>query len=160
MINEDPNGEDDEEVVIWYRPRVRSWLDQHGELHLAGEPDGLVPVLDALRLVIRGIEEEAAVELRTDPIEEGRNPVHDLGVQQIFEKIVVRRDRKASQLRAGIAERQLVVYVDQSSKAIFGFALVECIDGQGDFSVPISIGDVSSRLWFWGYSNPHGANTF
>ena len=160
MTNEDPNEESDDEVVIWYRPRVRAWRDQHGELHLAGEPDGLVPVLDALRLVVRGIEEEASVALRTDPIERSRHPVYGLGVERIFEQIVVRRDRNASSLRAEIEERQLVVYVGESSKAIFGFAIVETIDGQGDFYVPISVGEVSSRLWFWGYSNPHGVNSF
>jgi hypothetical protein len=45
----------------------------------------------------RGLEDEAAVELR---IEANRNPVHSRGVEQIFEKIIVRRDREASQLRS------------------------------------------------------------
>lgn len=155
-----PHGADGDEVVIWYRPRIRAWLDNQGEYHLAGEPDGLVRLLDAMRLVVRGLEDEAAVELRTDPIEKDRNPVRDRGVRQIFERIVVRRDPNALQLRSEIEERRLIVYVGERTKAIFGFALVEAIDGEGDFHVPISAGEVSARLWFWGYSNPHGVNTF
>ncbi|HKO58888.1 MAG TPA: hypothetical protein VJ276_23680 [Thermoanaerobaculia bacterium] len=153
-------GENDQEVVIWYRPRVRLWADEHGELHLAGEPDGLARVLDAFRLVARGIQERADVSLRTDDIARDRNPVGERGVQQLFGTLVFARDRSSQELQVKTAGNEATVYFSERLKPVLGFAIVEAMDGEGDFSVPISWNAAKSRLWFWGYSNPHGVNGF
>jgi hypothetical protein len=150
----------EDEVVIWYRPRVRVWSDKHGELHVGGEPDGLTKLLDGLRLVARGIEETVSIDLRTDPIEKGRNPVSGRGVKQMFEKVVLKSERAAQPIRAVVKGAAITLHFCEQSQPVLGFAIVEAIDGEGDISIPISMNGATSRMWFWGYSNPHGVNSF
>ncbi len=149
-----------DEVTIWYRPRVRLWLDKNGDLHLAGEPDGIARVVDAFRVVARGIQITADVQLRTDPIPPKRNPVSDRGVKAQFEVLSLRRDRNAADLRASMDKLRLEISFSERTKALLGFALLETLDGEGDFNIPVLTDTGAHQLWFWGYSNPHGVNGF
>jgi hypothetical protein len=154
------------EVVIWYRPRIRLWKDHSGEWHLAGEPDGAANVVAAFRRVARGIAENAEVELRTDPIPPDRNPVVDRGISSIFEKltferVIVGKGEAIPPPRISDRGRAAQMQFSELTKAMIGFALCELLDGEGDFNIRV-VDDTNqmTRLWFWGYSNPHGVNSF
>src|SRR5437773_2156507 len=90
----------DTDIVIWYRPRVRLWLDDNGDWHLAGEPDGISKVVAAFREVARGVSDSAEAELRTDPIPIDRNPVPSLGVSKRYGRVIFERIPK-SKVAAG-----------------------------------------------------------
>lgn len=154
------------EVVIWYRPRVRLWRDLSGEWHLAGEPDGVGKVVAAFRQVARGISESADVELRTDTMPPERNPVADHGILSvfetlIFERVMVRSRETVPPVQLSANGRVARMQFSEPTRGTVGFALLELLDGEGDFNLPIvDEKNQATRLWFWGYSNPHGVNGF
>lgn len=148
------------DAVIWYQPRVRLWSDRGGEWHLAGEPDGLQQVLRAFRRVARGVEDRAKVELRTEPIQRGRNPVADRGVKEMYQWLHLVRDGDSDEVRIQPRRREVELHFGYDAVPKFGYALVEAVDGEGDFSITVLSGRAETRLWFWGYSNPHAVNTF
>jgi hypothetical protein len=155
----------DTEVVIWYRPRVRLWRDETNEWHLAGEPDGVAKVVSGFRQVARGIDDSVDVELRTDAIPTLRNPVEERGVAQMFERLTLERtlSRKGSEvpLRIAAVAANVRIQFSHRTKHLLGYALLELLDGEGDFSLEVEDeSGRSTRLWFWGYSNPHGVDGF
>jgi hypothetical protein len=154
------------EIVIWYRPRIRLWTDLSGEWHLAGEPDGVAKIVAAFRQVARGGSATADVELRTDTIPPERNPVAENGISTVFATLtfehVLRRMRENDiPLQVSAVGRNARVRFSQADQASLGFALLELLDGEGDFNLRvIDEAGRPTRLWFWGYSNPHGVNSF
>ena len=155
----------DVETVIWYRPRVRLWRDRTNEWHLAGEPDGVAKIVSAFRRVARGADDSVDVELRTDAIPERRNPVEERGVAQMFERLTLEQilSRRGSEVPIRITSVRANVRVEFShrTKHLLGYALLELLDGEGDFSLEVhDESGRATRLWFWGYSNPHGIDGF
>lgn len=156
----------DADLVIWYRPRIRLWRDQSDEWHLAGEPDGVATVVSAFRQVARGASDSAEVELRTDAIPSGRNPVDERGIAKMFERLtlerlVSRRGDDIPRLSITSAGGSARIQFCKATKPLLGYALLELLDGEGDFSLKIDDeASRSTRLWFWGYSNQHGVDGF
>ena len=155
----------DTETIVWYRPRVRLWRDLSNDWHLAGEPDGITKVVSAFRRVARGADDSADVELRTESIPVDRNPVDDRGVAQMFARLTFERvlAKKATTppLRIKSVDANVCIQFSHNMRHVLGYALLELLDGEGDFSVDIEDdAGRSVRLWFWGYSNAHGVNSF
>lgn len=154
------------DVFIWYRPRVRLWKDLAGEWHLAGEPDGVAKVVAAFRQVARGGSTTAEVQLRADTIWPERNPVAENGISSIFETLTLehatyRKKENVIPLQVSSVGHNARVRFSEADKPILGFALLELLDGEGDFNLRvIDEAGQPTRLWFWGYSNPHGVNSF
>jgi hypothetical protein len=144
---------------IFYQPRLRMWRNTDGALHLAGEPDGLALTLQAFRLVARRLKTRSHVELRTEPIPLGRNPV-TTEVAKIYSDLIFRFDRAKAELVATEKDDALVITVSGTTSAVLGFALAETLDGVGDFSLPVMFNGRRADLWFWGYANTHGVNSF
>jgi hypothetical protein len=155
----------DMDRVIWYRPRVRLWKDRKQEWHLAGEPDGISKVVTAFRQVARGGSDSADVELRTEAIPLDRNPAAEFGVVGIHEVLTIERlaSRRSDPLPLRImsVEQTVRLQFSDATKPVLGFALLELLDGEGDFYINVEdASGAARRLWFWGYSNPHGVNSF
>ena len=89
-----------------------------------------------------------------------RNPVAKRGVKQIFETLSFRRDVTATDVRVLANAGDVTFSFSERHKANIGFSIMEAIDGEGDYSIAVSFNNAPSRLWFWGYSNPHGVNSF
>jgi hypothetical protein len=64
-------------------------------VHVAGEPSGFETVLDALRIVYRGLRRRAGAPLVTRPIPTGRNPVRT-GVVRMFSRLDIEFRRSGS----------------------------------------------------------------
>ena len=151
--------------VIFYRPRIRLFRDKQGDFHLAGEPDGFSGIMEGLRSLHRGLKRTTSVALVTLPIPPGRNPVGGQGIARIYSKLVLSiatKDEAQIEIRPldGICWIRLGV----SALPKFFLAISEAHDGEGDFSLQVTEGkrlkSVGCNIWFWGYSNPHGVNTF
>jgi hypothetical protein len=152
---------------IFYRPRVRAWIDTRGDLHLAGEPDGFQVVLEGLRRLVRGYTRRHTVVLAPGPVPRGRNPVPESGVKRLMETLTFRLSRRTLSVplaivRGGACE----VVVGNSSVAMLYMGIAEAHDGEGDFSLTIQAMSAKggrvrdASLWFWGYRNLHGLNAF
>jgi hypothetical protein len=155
----------DDDIVIWYRPRIRLWRDLKGDWHLAGEPDGLASVVAAFRRVARRIEDLAEADLRTDPIPDGRNPVPERGIAKQFQNLAFEYTVSATPdetiVRLNEMGDRVIVSISKQNISLLGFALLETLDGEGDFSISVDVDSGRrARLWFWGYSNQHGTSTF
>lgn len=78
----------------------------------------------------------------------------------MFEILSFSRDLRATDIRAESDGSQLSMFISPRVQATLGYALMEALDGEGDFSVAVTFNNKPSRLWFWGYSNPHAVNGF
>lgn len=145
--------------IIFYQPRLRVWRDADNDWHVAGEPDGFIVLLNAFRTVSRRIRRRACVSLRTEPIPKGRNPIA-VPVGKMFSQIdlaFAMREQDIKLLERGTAVR---LTFSRTSSYRLAFAIHEALDGLGDFCVPVTTNTEPSFLWFWGYANVHGVNSF
>src|SRR3954451_25373768 len=145
--------------IIFYQPRLRVWRDGERDWHVAGEPDGFNLLLKAFRTVSRGVRRRACVALRTEPIPEGRNPV-TVPVVKMCSKIYLEFARREQDLHLLERGAEVRLTFSRTSGYRLAFAIHEALDGVGDFCVPITTNAEPSFLWFWGYANVHGVNSF
>lgn len=145
-----------------YRPRVRCWIDHRDQVHIAGEPRGLEALLDAVRVVLRGLRRRAQALLISQPIPSGRNPTRTRMVR-MFSCLTV---RAGSSGRPNIVIRgvddHVVVTCTQAGLIELYVLLSEAGDGEWGLSCECWIrkndtGLLGSKICFWGFS---GKNSF